>query len=392
MLASEGPERHWTQALLDYLSPRQAEMVRALGELVEHESPSLDKGLLDALAAALCARLEAVGAEAHRLANPGGGDHVQAVVRPADPAAAATPPALVLCHFDTVWPAGTLREKPFQVEDGRARGPGVFDMKAGLVLLLFALAAIRDLRLALPRPVVALCTSDEEIGSPTSRALIEAAAGAAAYALVLESPLAGGVLKTARKGVGHFVLEVHGRAAHAGLEPEKGISAVTELAHQVLRLQELSDPSRGTTVNVGVVRGGSRANVVAARAEAEIDVRVTTLAEAEWVARIIRGLEPRLSGARLEVRGGLNRPPMERTEAVAALFQRAQSIGRSLGLELAEGSAGGASDGNFTAALGLPTLDGLGALGDGAHADHEHVLVDSLPSRAALLAALLLRL
>ena len=377
--------------LLPYLAARQAEMVSVLGDLVGQESPSLDKVLLDRLADDLRVRCQTVGAEARLVENPGGGNHVRAEVRPAGAPASARP-ALVLCQFDTVWPQGTLQEKPFRVDNGLASGPGAFDMKAGIVLLLFALQAIRDLGLRLPRPVVALLTSDEEIGSPSSRPLIEAAAREAAYVLVLESPLPGGALKTARKGVGNYRVRIHGRAAHAGLEPEKGISAIQELAHQVLALHALGAPERGTTINVGVVSGGSRSNVVAARAELEVDVRVTTMTEAERVDQAIRGLQPRLAGARLEVSGGLNRPPMERTPAVARLFEHARLIGRELGLELTEGSAGGASDGNFTAALGCPTLDGLGALGDGAHADHEYVEVDSMPSRAALVGGLLLKL
>lgn len=378
--------------LLAYLEARQVELVETLRELVEHETPSLEKELLDELAEALRARFAAIGAEARLVPNADGGNHVRVALPPADPVAGDARPALVLCHFDTVWPRGSLARNPFRVVDGIGYGPGCFDMKAGIAMLLYALAAVRDLGLRLPRPVVALLTSDEEIGSPSSRPLIEAEAARAAYALVLESPLAGGALKTARKGVGTYHLEVHGRAAHAGLEPEKGVSAVVELAHQVLRLEALANPALGTTLTVGVIRGGTRSNVVPARAAAEIDVRVTSLAEAERVDTALRGLAPVLPGARLQVRGGLNRPPMERTPQVAALFERARAVGRELGLELGEGAAGGASDGNFTAALGVPTLDGLGALGDGAHADHEQVEVASLAPRAALLAALLLRL
>lgn len=378
--------------LLAYLEARQVELVETLRELVEHETPSLEKELLDELAEALRARFAAIGAEARLVPNADGGNHVRVALPPADPVAGDARPALVLCHFDTVWPRGSLARNPFRVVDGIGYGPGCFDMKAGIAMLLYALAAVRDLGLRLPRPVVALLTSDEEIGSPSSRPLIEAEAARAAYALVLESPLAGGALKTARKGVGTYHLEVHGRAAHAGLEPEKGVSAVVELAHQVLRLEALANPALGTTLTVGVIRGGTRSNVVPARAAAEIDVRVSSLAEAERVDTALRGLAPVLPGARLQVRGGLNRPPMERTPQVAALFERARAVGRELGLELGEGAAGGASDGNFTAALGVPTLDGLGALGDGAHADHEQVEVASLAPRAALLAALLLRL
>jgi glutamate carboxypeptidase len=234
-----------------------------------------------------------------------------------------------------------------------------------------------------------LLTSDEEVGSPSSRALIERHALDAQYALVLESPLPGGVLKTARKGVGRFLVHVEGRAAHAGLEPEKGISAIDELARLVPQIHALTNPLTETTLNVGVIRGGTRSNVVAAQAEAEVDVRVWTLAEADRVNTAMLGLRPVRAAARIEVSGGLNRPPMERSAATATLFERAQAIGRDLGQQLDEGSAGGGSDGNFTAALGIPTLDGLGALGDGAHAAHEHVIASSLAPRAALLTALL---
>ncbi len=366
-------------------------MLESLSELVRHESPSRDKPALDGLARRLADRFQRLGGDVEVLANPSGGDHVR-VRFEASGAAGAAAPALVLCHFDTVWPVGTLARLPFRVEDGRAFGPGIFDMKASLVLLEFAMKAIQEQAFPLPRPVVALLTSDEEIGSPTSRALIESRAKGCAYALVMESPLTGGRLKTARKGVGQFTVTIEGRPAHAGIEPEKGVSAIQELAHQILRIHAMADPAAGTTVNVGVVEGGTTPNVVAAKAVARVDVRVTSVAEAERVEAAIRGLQPVAPEAKILVEGGFNRPPMERTSAIAALFERARRIGQSLGLELTEGATGGASDGNFTAALGVPTLDGLGTLGAGAHAENEHILIDTLPERAALLAALLLEL
>jgi glutamate carboxypeptidase len=307
-------------------------------------------------------------------------------------AAWASPPALLLCHMDTVWPAGTLAARPFRVEEGRAYGPGSYDMKAGIVIAEFALRAVRDLGLRLPRPVLLLLTADEEVGSKVSRPLIEEMAHRSQYVLVLEPSLGTGALKTARKGVGRFTVEIVGRAAHAGVEPEKGLSAVLELAHQIVYLQGLADAGQGTTINVGVVRGGTRSNVVPAYAEAEVDVRVWTMAEAGRVTEGIKNVQPHIPGIQLRVQGGLGRPPMERTTASAVLFRRAQEIGRQLGLDLGETSTGGGSDANFTAALGIPTLDGLGAIGDGGHADHEHVLIDSLPERAALLTALLVNL
>jgi glutamate carboxypeptidase len=281
---------------------------------------------------------------------------------------------------------------PFREAEGRAYGPGTFDMKASLVLLEFALRALRASGARPPRPVVVLLTSDEEIGSPTSQPLIEAEAVGAAYALVPEPPLPGGGLKTARKGVGHFTIEVAGRAAHAGVEPEKGASAIVELAHQILAITRLADPAAGTTLNVGLIEGGSATNVVAASATAKVDVRVTSMAEARRIERAMDELAPVLPGTSVRVSGGVNRPPMERTEAIAGLFARARQIGAALGFDLTEGPSGGGSDGNITAGLGVPTLDGLGALGDGAHAAYEHVVIDSLPDRAALLAALLLEL
>jgi glutamate carboxypeptidase len=358
--------------------------------LVAQETPSADKPALDAFGRRLADHFTTLGAEVACRPHPQRGDHWRLRLTPgADPSAR---PALLLCHFDTVWPVGTLARRPWRLSDGRAYGPGAFDMKASFVLIEFALRALAQLGHPPARPVIALFTSDEEIGSPSSRPLIEAEAGLAAYALVLESPLAGGRLKTARKGVGRFSLTLTGRAAHAGIEPEQGISAIVELAHQILAISALAEPAVGTTINVGVVEGGSTPNVVPANANARIDVRVTTLAEAARIQAAMAGLTPRLTGAGLTVAGGFSRPPMERTPAITALFERARQLAVGLGQSLTEGATGGASDGNFTAALGLPTLDGLGALGAGAHAEEEHVLVASLPERAALLALLLLEL
>jgi glutamate carboxypeptidase len=257
-------------------------------------------------------------------------------------------------------------------------------MKAGIVEAAFAIGLAKP-----ARPVVMLSTSDEEIGSTSSRQLIEDTARTAAAVLVLEPAATGGAIKTARKGIADFSLEIEGRAAHAGVEPEKGISAIDELAHQVLALRALAATERGTTINVGVVQGGTRPNVVAARARAEIDVRFSQTAEAERVVSAIRALRPRLPGATLRIGGGVDRPPMERSESVAKLAAVAVRLGRELGLQLTETSTGGGSDGNFTAALGVPTLDGLGPDGGGAHADSEHLLIQSWLTRTQLLARLL---
>jgi glutamate carboxypeptidase len=362
------------------------EILGVLEELVSHESPSRDKESLDRLGRRIAALLRSAGGSVELVPNDRGGDHVLARF----PGPAATRPVLVLGHFDTVWPLGTLARMPFRLEDGRAYGPGVYDMKAGLAIFLRGME--RSLYAPLPRPVWALFTSDEEIGSPTSRGLIEELARQCAYVLVLEPPLADGSLKTARKGVGRFRLDVEGKAAHAGVAPREGRSAIVELAHQIIGIQELQDPGAGTTLNVGVIQGGTTTNVVPASASADIDVRVATLAEAGRIEVALRAITPITEGTRLSVTGGFNRPPMERSPAVASLFEQARRIGASNGLELTEGSTGGGSDGNFTAALGVPTLDGLGVRGGGAHADDEHILVESLGERTRLLAALLIEL
>jgi glutamate carboxypeptidase len=375
---------------LDYFQPRQAEMLDVIRQHVVQETPSSDKPRLDAFAEWLATRFRGVGADVEIVPNETRGNHVLA--RFGQDAGNGAAQALILCHFDTVWAVGSLETHPFRVEAGKAYGPGIFDMKSSLMLSEYALAAIRDLKLDLPRPVTVLMTSDEEVGSLTSRELIEEEARRSAYVLVMESPLPGGVLKTARKGSGSYELEIIGRAAHAGVEPEKGISAIQELAHQILRLHALNDYAAGTTVNVGVVAGGTVPNVVAGRATASINTRVWSAQEAERIDRAIRGLTPVLEGASLHVRGGLNRPPLERS-VTGELFERARTLAREqLEIELVEGSTGGGSDGNLTGALGIPTLDGLGVPGHGAHADHEHIEVDGIVERASLLVTLLTNL
>jgi glutamate carboxypeptidase len=362
------------------------EIVELLGELVRRESPSRDKAALDVLGTLLAERLIDLGASVENVPNAVGGDHVLGRF----PRNSDLRPALVLGHFDTVWPRGTLERLPFRVdEDGRAFGPGVFDMKASLAIFLAVIKQLRKSWELLPRPIWVLLTSDEEIGSPTSRGLIEKLASQCAYALVLEPALADGGLKTSRKGVGRFRLEVEGKAAHAGVAPQDGRSAIVGLARQILKLETLQDLAAGTTINVGVIEGGTTPNVVPALASAEIDVRVASQAEESRIVSAFRSLASDMEGIRLTITGSFNRPPMERTPAVSALFEQALEIGRRLNLELTEGSSGGGSDGNFTAAMGVPTLDGLGARGGGAHADDEHVIVASLPERAELLFGLL---
>ncbi|MEZ5415853.1 MAG: M20/M25/M40 family metallo-hydrolase [Vicinamibacterales bacterium] len=295
-------------------------------------------------------------------------------------------------HLDTVWPHGQIARMPLQRRDGRLWGPGTLDMKVGVSMGLLATRAVFE-TLAPPSGRVAmLVTSDEETGSDTSRELIEREALASDAVLVLEPALAGGPLKTSRKGIGQYVLAVTGVSAHAGVDPAKGVSAIRELARQILAVEALHDLDRGVSVNVGVVSGGTRPNVVAEEARAVVDVRVPSTADADRIDAAFRALRPVLPGARLTVTGGFERPPMERSAGVAALYAHAQSAAAALGQTVAEGGTGGGSDGNFTAALGVPTLDGLGAVGDGAHALHEHVELECLMPRTALLAALIARL
>ena len=354
-------------------------MLAALERLVLAESPSLDKARCDACADAVAELFrQRTGVAAIRHRRPNAGDHLEIRV------GEGSEPLVLLCHHDTVWPEGTLVRLPFRVDGDRVTGPGSYDMKAGIVEAAFALEHARP-----RRPVVLLSTSDEEIGSASSRVLIEETARHACAVLVLEPAASGGAIKTARKGIADFVLEIDGRAAHAGVEPEKGISAIEELAHQVLALKALADPVGGTTINVGVVHGGTRPNVVAAQAKAEIDVRFARAPEAERIVAAIRGLQPRLPGARLRISGGVDRPPMERSPGVVRLAQLAQRLAGDLGFPLSETSTGGGSDGNFTAAIGVPTLDGLGPDGGGAHADSEHLLVESWLQRTELLRLLI---
>ena len=288
------------------------------------------------------------------------------------------PRVLLLGHVDTVWPFGTTARWPFEVSDGRATGPGCFDMKAGLVQGLHALGELDDLT-----GVAVLATTDEEVGSPTSRELIEKTAAGCEAVLVLE-PSAAGALKTGRKGVSNYELVVHGRAAHAGLEPEKGANAAIELAHQVLALAAVADPGLGTTVTPTVLAAGTTSNTVPAAARVAVDVRALEPAEQTRVDAALRALAAQVPGCTLELRGGINRPPLAPSSS-AVLFARAQQLAADLGLPPLQGAdVGGASDGNFTAGLGIPTLDGLGAVGDGAHAEGEHVLVDAMAPRSAL--------
>jgi len=298
-------------------------------------------------------------------------------------------PVLILGHTDTVHPRGAIKDRPWRTEDKRIYGPGIFDMKANCALALEILRAFDETGTRPGAPVTILLTCDEESGSASGRALVEAEAKAARAVLVLEPSASGGRAKTARKGTGMFVIEVQGRASHAGLDPEKGVSAVLELAKQTVRLHELNDPAKGTNVTVTVVRGGTHSNVVPAEARAEVDMRFTSLAAGLQVESQVRTLQPIDSRAQLVIKGGINRPPLERTEKVAGLYQQAHHIASLIDFDLGETSVGGGSDGNFAGALGVPVLDGLGIEGDGAHAEHEHILVDNIATRAAWVAGLI---
>ena len=359
--------------------------VALLKQLTLLESPSYDKAAVDACSAFIAEQLRTLGAHVTRIPQATAGDHLSADW----PGATGTGHFLTLCHVDTVWPVGTRAHMPIYEEDGRLYGPGTYDMKGGTVILLMALRVIQEAGLAPRYPLRMLFTSDEEVGSATSRTSIEAEARQSRLVLVLEPAMAGGQLKTFRKGVGGFTIAAHGRAAHAGVDYQKGVNAVEELAHQIIRLQRMTDYGQGTTINVGTIQGGIASNVVPERAEMEVDFRVSKMSEADRIMSAIRGLSPVLNGARLEITGGLNRPPMERSAMMISTFEQARRLGASLGINLEEGATGGGSDGNFTAALGIPTLDGIGPLGAGAHANHEHVLISGLAERASLLATIL---
>lgn len=359
-------------------------LVETTAALARIESPSGDPAALGRCADAIAALLEDGGGRVERLAAPGVGEHLRATIGTGDRQ------ILLLGHFDTVWPSGTIDRMPVEIRDGRLYGPGTFDMKAGL---LIAILAADMARAGLRRTRVrCLFTADEEVGSRSSRTLIEAEAHNSEAVLVFEPALPGGALKTGRKGVGTFGLEAHGVSAHAGIAPQDGASAILELARQVVALAALQAPDRGTTINTGTIAGGTRTNVVAEQAAIDVDVRVASTDEQHRIERAWAALAPVDRRVRLVRTGGFERPPLERGPHVASLFATAREAGAALGIDVREGATGGASDGNFTAALGVPTLDGLGATGDGAHARHEHVDIAALPDRAALAAALLLAL
>ena len=374
-------------SLHNYFFARRDEIVQLTRALVEIESPSGDEeGSRSAVSVLVAAAQEIDGLRIERIAAPNYGEHLWLTAFEDAPAAS---PIVVLGHTDTVHPRGSLAQRPWRIEDGKAYGPGVFDMKGSCAVALVMIRALRELQLRPKHPLIVLLTCDEETGSHNGRALVEAAAKEARAVLVLEPPAAGGRVKTGRKGTGIFTIHAHGRAAHAGLEPEKGASAVLELARQTERLHSLNDAGGAIRVTVGVFHGGTLSNVVPADAQIQIDVRFGTPEEAAYIEKQIRGVKPFDERVQLLVSGGINRPPLERTDDVTELYSRAKQIAEKLGYQLGEAQVGGASDGNFAAAAGATVLDGLGIEGDGAHAVHEHIVLNNIPVRGALLAALI---
>lgn len=372
---------------LRYFRKQQSRIVETIQQLVEIESPSDVKQAVDRLGTVLASRLGELGGRVRCHEVEKFGNHLQVDFS----SRAKQKPVLLLGHMDTVYAIGTISRMPSRVAKGRVWGPGTLDMKGGIALALHALEAMLQWGGGkLSRPVTLLLVSDEEIGSKSSRAITEKLARGSSAVLVLE-PAYGlhGAVKTARKGVGEYALTVHGKAAHSGLDFEQGQSAVIELAHQIHEISKLVDLRRGTTLNVGRISGGTRVNIVPPEAKAWLDVRVVSGKQATEVDHKLKSLRPKNRHCRLEISGNVGRPPLERTSGVAALYAKAKTIARELGLDLQEASVGGGSDGNFTATLGIPTLDGLGAVGEGAHAEHESVLISELPRRAALLAGLI---
>jgi glutamate carboxypeptidase len=379
------------QRRLSYFSDRRDEIVSTIRELVEIESPSDNKAAVDRIAEAVAQKFSQLGGEVRIHQAKDFGNHLQVNF-----AGKSAQPVLLLGHYDTVYPLGTLATMPCRVNDDKLTGPGVLDMKSGIALMLHALAALQDWHRkvdghgGLPRPVTVLLVSDEEVGSDSSRAITESLAKKAAAVLVLE-PSYGfqGAVKTARKGVGEYRVKVTGKASHVGLDFQKGVNAILELSRQIQKISSFTEIKKGVTVSVGTVSGGSRTNVIPAEAAAQVDVRIARMKDASGIDKKMRRLRPFNRKCKLEITGGINRPPMERTAGVAALYALAKAIARDLGWKLGEAAVGGGSDGNFTAGLGIPTLDGLGAVGDEAHAPHEHILISELPRRAALLASLI---
>jgi glutamate carboxypeptidase len=372
------------ERLLHFENRRQA-LVETIREFVEIESPSDNKSAADRMGSFLATKFQTLGGrvQIHRATDFA--DNLQIDFSGRE----KTKPVLLLGHFDTVYPLGTLANMPWRSANGRLHGPGVLDMKSGIALMFHAIEALQTWHGTLPRPVTVFLVSDEEVGSYSSRAVTEALARKSAGVLVLEPAAGRGAVKTARKGVGEYTLSIKGIASHAGLDPGKGHSAITELARQITVISKFNDLKRGLSVNPGILRGGTRTNVVAAEAAVDIDVRIKQAKQAAMLDRKFRALKPFDKHCKLAIEGGINRLPMERTAGVAALYKKAQAIAQDIDWKLEEAAVGGGSDGNFTAGIGIPTLDGMGGVGDGAHAVHEHILISELPRRALLLAGMI---
>lgn len=369
----------------EFIQQRKDQMYSSLKEIVEHESPSHEKELLDQLTDWISNQFEKLtGGKTRIIQNEHYANHVVGEIGTGDKQ------LLILAHFDTVWEKGTLGKIPFSIKDGIARGPGIFDMKAGLIQGLYALHALKELGTKLNKKIVCIFDGDEEIGNPSSQQLIENEAQKSEAVFVLEPAMSTeGSLKTSRKGVGIFTIKVTGVPAHSGIDPEKGVSAIEELADVIKYFQSLNDYEKGTTLNVGTVSGGTTSNVVAEEAFGELDLRVKTKEEFDRVIPLIKGVKAKTEGAKVVIEGGINRLPLERTKEVEDMFHTAKDLAKKhLGFELTEKETGGGSDGNLTAPF-APTLDGLGAVGDGAHANHEYVVLEEMPKRTALLAMLL---
>jgi glutamate carboxypeptidase len=362
--------------------------IELLKTIVETESPSNDRSAVDRVGAIVAEESRRLGAQVEVIRNQDTGDHILVRFLPnLQSVTLNLQPILLLCHMDTVFPLGTLSHMPYREADGKIFGPGTLDMKAGIVIALAAVESAQ--RSGLKRPVTLFCTSDEEIGSQTSRGYIERLAGESALVLVLESALVDGSLKTWRKGVGEFFVKTKGRAAHAGGEHQMGRNAIEEMAHQIIVIQKLTDYSKQTTVNVGVIRGGTVTNVVPEECTIKVDVRIQQPAEWERLESEMKSLKPVLDGTSIDVTGRLNRPPMPFDETMKATFEKAKSIASMIGVELKSGGSGGGSDANFIAPLGIPVLDGLGAAGEGLHSEREYIFADSLEQRVKLVSALL---
>ena len=375
--------------VLRYCQAEQADMLALLERAVKIESPTHSKSDVDRMAEFFVQRFRKEKGSVRLLKHSTAGSAVLAEFWGGKRTGAPPEkPILILGHTDTVWDIGTLERMPFRVSGGRAFGPGIYDMKSGIVCGVWAIRALRRLGIVPRGPVRFFLNPDEETSSIAFRKELMAEAGKARAVLVLEPAAAGGALKTSRKGVGEFRVTVHGRSAHAGINPSAGVNAISELARQIQRIEKFAQPRRGLTLTVGMIEGGTRPNVVPETASARIDVRIPRLKDRGPIEAKVRALKAVHPEARIEIKGGINRPPMERAMA-KDLFHVARHLGCQLGLDLKEASTGGGSDGNFTAALGIPTLDGLGGVGDGAHARHEHIIIRELPRRAALLAALI---